>query len=175
MYRSTSVRISAGFIRELQKVLHNDFFIMPHTDTISQLWYFGDLSMKFKSSKKLKSLQVYFVYPAHNPVGLPMSNPNRNPLDRMCWRYCLSTSRFQKSDMFPIAVNIVTFIGVEFTWIFLTFGVTWLEKHVRKEPGFTDLHVHAVFRNFYLLLSFPLKQPNLRCFVSCLSFRWSSR
>lgn len=77
--------------------------------------------------------------------------------------------------MLTFAVSIVTFVGVEFTGIYLTFGVTWLVKHVREESGFTNLHVHAVFRNFYLLLSFPLEQPNLRCFVSCLSFRWSSR
>jgi len=53
-------------------------------------------------------LQITSVYPILTPSGPLVSNPNRTNQDRRGRRYPLSTSRFQKPDMVPVAVSIAS-------------------------------------------------------------------
>ena len=82
-----------------------------------------DMSDKLHCPNRLKSLQVYSVYPIHTATGQLVSNPNRTTLERRGPWYRLSTSCFQKSDRVPFAVTSTSLLVVEFTIIFSTFRV----------------------------------------------------
>ena len=75
-------------------------------------------SMKLQRPNTPKSLQIYSVYPIYPPAGQLVSNPDWTTLERPGQKYCLSTSRFQKPDMMPVAVTSTSFLGVELAVVF---------------------------------------------------------
>ena len=126
--------------------------------------------MKLHCPDRLKSLQVYSVYPIHTATGQLVSNPNRTTLDRERRRYFPSTSRFQKNVMIPFSVSNIWIAEINSLDISQRYNLFRFQQsrghlHFSKERFFIDFSSEK--KSCRAVLQFLSKHPNNVPFAPC--------